>query len=109
MPTPTPNTPTRPLKYLLFLCITATLAGFLFGFDASVINGTVLALSATFGTSAATTGFAVAAVLLGSAVGAFIAGQCADRFGRKSVMTVTAVLFGLSAWGAGGASLVRRD
>jgi SP family sugar:H+ symporter-like MFS transporter len=37
-------------------------------------------------------------------VGAFIAGQCADRFGRKSVMTVTAVLFALSAWGAGGAS-----
>ncbi len=101
MPNPTPA---RPLGYLLFLSITATLAGFLFGFDASVINGTVLALAAAFGTSAANTGFAVAAVLLGSAVGAFVAGQCADRFGRKSVMTVTAILFALSAWGAGGAS-----
>jgi len=99
-----PPTPARPLAYLLFLCVTATLAGFLFGFDASVINGTVLALASAFGTSAGTTGFAVAAVLLGSAVGAFIAGQCADHFGRKKVMMLTAVLFALSAWGAGGAT-----
>jgi SP family sugar:H+ symporter-like MFS transporter len=100
MPHPSPA---RPLGYLLFLCVTATLAGFLFGFDASVINGTVLALASAFGTSSAGTGFSVAAVLLGSAVGAFIAGQCADRFGRKSVMTLTAILFSVSAWGAGGA------
>jgi MFS transporter, SP family, sugar:H+ symporter len=99
-----PGNPARPLGYLLFLCVTATLAGFLFGFDASVINGTVLALARAFGTSAATTGFSVAAVLLGSAVGAFGAGQCADHFGRKSVMTVTALLFSISALGAGAAT-----
>ncbi len=99
----TPTTSPKPLGYLLFLCVAATLAGFLFGFDASVINGTVLALAAAFGTSAAATGFAVAVVLLGSAVGAFAAGQFSDHFGRKRVMTVTAVLFGVSAWGAGAA------
>jgi fucose permease len=97
-------TPSKPLGYLLFLCVASTLAGFLFGFDASVINGTVLALAAAFGTSAGATGFAVAVVLLGSAVGAFVAGQCSDHFGRKRVMMVTAVLFGVSAWGAGGAA-----
>ena len=97
------HTPSKPFAYLLFLCLASTLAGFLFGFDASVINGTVLALAAAFGTSAAATGFAVAVVLLGSAVGAFVAGQCSDHFGRKHVMMVTAVLFGVSAWGAGGA------
>ena len=95
--------PAKPFGYLLFLCLASTLAGFLFGFDASVINGTVLALAAAFGTSAAATGFAVAVVLLGSAVGAFVAGQASDHLGRKRVMMVTAVLFGVSAWGAGGA------
>ncbi len=98
------STSSKPLGYLLFLCVASTLAGFLFGFDASVINGTVLALAAAFNTSAGATGFAVAVVLLGSAVGAFVAGQCSDHFGRKRVMMVTAVLFGISAWGAGGAA-----
>jgi SP family sugar:H+ symporter-like MFS transporter len=99
----TSTIPPKPIGYLLFLSIAATLAGFLFGFDASVVNGTVLALAAAFGTSAAATGFAVAVVLLGSAVGAFAAGQLSDHFGRRRVMMVTAVLFGVSAWGAGAA------
>jgi SP family sugar:H+ symporter-like MFS transporter len=89
--------------YLLFLTATAALAGFLFGFDASVINGTVGALAATFVTSALATGFAVASVLLGSCVGSLVAGQFTDRVGRKPVMLVTAVLFALSATGAGAA------
>ena len=72
----------RPIVYLLFVCTVATLAGFLFGFDASVINGTVAALSKEFGSSSVGTGFSVASVLIGSAVGALLAGQYADRFGR---------------------------
>lgn len=92
-----------PVGYLVFLCGTATLAGFLFGLDCSVINGTVAALAQAFGTSAATTGLAVASVLLGSAVGAFFAAQLADRFGRRAVMLVMALLFCTSAWGSGAA------
>src|ERR1700730_5390307 len=64
----------RPLAYLLFVCIVATLAGFLFGFDASVINGTVATLSKEFGSSSVGTGFSVSSVLIGSAFGALLAG-----------------------------------
>jgi len=40
-------------------------------------------------------------MLLGCAGGAFIAGNLADRFGRKKVMIVTALMFTISAWGSG--------
>ena len=95
------KTPDRPLAYLLFVCFVATLAGFLFGFDASVINGTVTALSKEFGSSSVGTGFSVSSVLIGSAFGALLAGRYADRFGRKPLMLITAVLFAIGAAGAG--------
>jgi SP family sugar:H+ symporter-like MFS transporter len=98
-----PMTPARPLAYLLFVCMIATLAGFLFGFDASVINGTVTALSKEFGSSSVGTGFSVSSVLIGSAFGALLAGKYADRFGRKPVMLLTAALFAVGAAGAGAA------
>lgn len=79
----------------------ATLAGFLFGFDAAVINGTVAALSKEFASSSVGTGLSVASVLVGSAIGAWIAGQYAEKMGRRPVMLLTAVLFTLGAAGAG--------
>jgi SP family sugar:H+ symporter-like MFS transporter len=94
----------RPLAYLLFVCMVATLAGFLFGFDASVINGTVAALSKEFGSSSVGTGFSVASVLVGSAFGALLAGRYAEKLGRKPLMLITAVLFAIGAAGAGASS-----
>jgi SP family sugar:H+ symporter-like MFS transporter len=82
----------------------ATLAGFLFGFDASVINGTVAALSKEFGSSSVGTGFSVSSVLIGSALGALLAGRFAERLGRKPLMLITAVLFAVGAAGAGASS-----
>jgi SP family sugar:H+ symporter-like MFS transporter len=83
--------------YVIALSCVAAIGGFLFGFDSGVINGTVDALSHAFGTRAATTGFAVASVLLGCAVGAFVAGTIADRYGRRPTMMLTALLFLASA------------
>ena len=68
---------------ILFLSLVAALGGFLFGFDSGVINGTVDALQTEFGSDDVGTGFNVASILLGSAVGAFFAGNVADRFGRR--------------------------
>jgi MFS transporter, SP family, sugar:H+ symporter len=91
------------LKVIL-MSFAAALGGFLFGFDSGVINGTVEALQQAFHSSAVGTGFNVAAMLLGCAVGAFFAGTLADKFGRRCVLIVTALLFILSAWGSGIAS-----
>ena len=86
---------------VIFLATTAALGGFLFGFDSGVINGTVDSLALAFNSDSATTGFNVASVLLGSMVGAFFAGTWADKYGRKPIMIVTALLFIVSAFGSG--------
>ncbi|MFC7400751.1 sugar porter family MFS transporter [Citricoccus sp. GCM10030269] len=83
------------------ICIAAALGGFLFGFDTSVINGAVDALSEEFNLGPGLTGFAVSSALIGCAVGAWFAGPLANRFGRVPVMLVAAVLFLVSALGSG--------
>jgi len=79
----------------------AAIGGFLFGFDSGVINGTVSALGNAFNSSSVATGFNVASVLLGCAVGALAAGPLADKFGRRAIMIITAIIFAISAFGSG--------
>jgi len=59
------------------------------------------ALNRAFHSSNFGSGFNVASILLGCAVGAFLAGTLADKFGRRSILIVTAVLFVWGSWGAG--------
>src|SRR5438046_7086153 len=88
---------------VIVLSSVAAIGGFLFGFDSGVINGAVDALANAFGTRAAVTGFAVASVLLGCAVGALVAGTIADVHGRRPTMLLNAVLFLASAFATGAA------
>jgi MFS transporter, SP family, sugar:H+ symporter len=90
--------------YVVALSCVAALGGFLFGFDSGVINGAVDALAKAFRTEAAGTGFAVASVLLGCAVGAFAAGRLADSFGRRPTMLLNAILFLVTAIATGAAN-----
>src|SRR5690349_176051 len=79
----------------------AALGGFLFGYDSAVINGAVSAIGEVFNVESGPLGFAVASALLGAAAGALSAGRIADRFGRLRVMQIAAILFLISALGAG--------
>jgi MFS transporter, SP family, sugar:H+ symporter len=94
----------RRSAYIIALCCVAAIGGFLFGFDSGVINGAVDALAKAFGTDAAGTGFAVASVLLGCAVGAFGAGRLADSLGRRPTMLLNAIVFLVTALATGAAS-----
>ncbi|MFA1544098.1 sugar porter family MFS transporter [Actinomadura monticuli] len=78
----------------------AALGGFLFGYDSSVINGTVDALKDQFDLSGFAVGFVVSAALLGCAVGAWFAGPIGDRIGRVKVMLLASVLFVISSLGS---------
>ena len=87
--------------FIVLISLVATIGGFLFGFDSGVINGTVEGLQKAFHADSFGTGFNVASMLLGCAVGAFFAGRMADMYGRRSVLIVAALCFIISGWGSG--------
>jgi len=87
--------------FIVLITIVATIGGFLFGFDSGVINGTVDGLRLAFHSNSVGTGFNVASMLLGCAAGAFLAGSLADKFGRRAVLIISALLFVVSGWGSG--------
>lgn len=87
--------------FVVLISVVTTIGGFLFGFDSGVINGTVDGLKSAFNSDSVATGFNVASMLLGCAVGAFFAGTLADKLGRRSILIVSAVFFTVSAWGSG--------
>ena len=92
------------MGFIALIVSVATIGGFLFGFDSGVINGTVDGLQKAFKSDSVGTGFNVASMLLGCAVGAFAAGRLADVYGRRNVLLLAAVFFTISAWGSGIAS-----
>lgn len=86
---------------VIFVCVVATIGGFLFGFDSGVINGTVEGLQLAFKSESIGTGFNVSSMLIGCAVGAFSSSWLAGKLGRRTILQLSAVLFVLSAWGSG--------
>jgi MFS transporter, SP family, sugar:H+ symporter len=86
---------------VVLVAAAAALGGFLFGYDTAVINGAVGAVRDTFAAGPFVLGLAVAAALLGSALGAWLAGPLANHLGRVRVMLVAATLFAVSALGSG--------
>jgi sugar porter (SP) family MFS transporter len=97
----TKESATESKAFIILISCVATIGGFLFGFDSGVINGTVDGLQLAFNSNSVGTGFNVASMLLGCAVGAFFAGWLADHFGRRMVLIVSAIFFLISAWGSG--------
>lgn len=87
--------------YAFLIAVTAAVGGLLFGYDTSVISGAILFVRKVFQLSSAQTELAVSIVLAGAALGAAVAGYFADRFGRKPVLIVDAVIFGVFAVGTG--------
>jgi len=111
---PSPNTPTvaggpgtallperGSLAYFTVLCFIAAIGGFLFGFDTAVISGVNPFLEKQFSLENADflKGWIVASALLGCIGGSLLAGPLGDRFGRKKVLVLSAILFGLSGIG----------
>jgi len=92
------NTPGVSLRgSLLWVTLVAATGGFLFGYDTAVINGANQYLKAHFGLNPAQEGFAGASAILGCIPGAMVAGFLSDRFGRRKVLFLCAVLFAVSA------------
>jgi sugar porter (SP) family MFS transporter len=98
--------------YLFFCALVAALGGLLFGFDTAVISGAEQALkniytpqyeslALHFGSINFWHGFLVASALIGTIIGALVAGQFADRYGRRAILRWLGIIFIVSAVGSG--------
>jgi AAHS family 4-hydroxybenzoate transporter-like MFS transporter len=65
------------------------------GFDTAAIGYVAPSLTREWGVSKLVLGNVLSASLVGLALGALIAGPCADRFGRKAVLGVSVAVFGV--------------
>lgn len=91
----------HPTPFIIAISAVAALGGLLFGFDTAVISGAIPYLQRYFHLTDYSLGWAVGAVLIGCAVGALGAGKLAERYGRRYMLLVCAILFAISGLGAG--------
>lgn len=95
-------------SYSLLITLVATLGGLLFGYDTAVISGTVSALNYYFvlprGLAEASAnsllGFAVSSALIGCIIGGAIAGFMSNKFGRRTSLLISAILFMITSVGS---------
>ncbi len=86
-------------SYLLFLSVVAAIGGFLFGYDAAVISGTISQVTVQFGLDDIQVGWFVGCALIGSIIGVLFSGKLSDLWGRKVTMLIAAVFFSVSGIG----------
>jgi sugar porter (SP) family MFS transporter len=85
--------------FLLKSTVVAALGGLLFGFDTAVIAGTTSDLASVYGLTPRRLGITVASALVGTILGAMLAGIPGDKYGRRDSLRVMAVLYFVSAVG----------
>ncbi|MET4139746.1 sugar porter family MFS transporter [Pedobacter sp. UYP1] len=90
--------------FLIAITLVATLGGLLFGFDMAVISGVLPFVKQQFSLSPAAEGWFVSSALVGCIIGVAFAGALSDRFGRKKMLMLSAILFLLSAVGTAGSA-----
>ena len=85
--------------FLYFICAVSAMGGLLFGYDWVVIGGAKPFYELYFGISESPLlqGVAMSTALVGCLIGAMVAGSAADRWGRKPLLMLAAVLFTVSA------------
>jgi MFS family permease len=86
-------------KTLLLSAIVAALGSFLFGFDTVVVSGTNDMVKSAFNLTEFMLGFTVSSLLIGTMLGSLLIGRPSDRWGRRPVLSVLAVLFVIAALG----------
>jgi sugar porter (SP) family MFS transporter len=92
MPYPSSST----LPFVLFATGVAAIGGFLFGYDTAVINGANSYLKAHLNLRPSQEGLAGASAILGCIPGSMCAGFLSDRFGRRNLLFLCALLYAAS-------------
>jgi sugar porter (SP) family MFS transporter len=86
--------------YVWLISVVAAMGGLLFGWDWVVIGGAKPFFQRYFElTTEAQIGWANSCALIGCLVGALIAGASSDKFGRKKLLVIAALLFAVTSLG----------
>lgn len=84
-------------KTITGIALTVALGGLLMGFDASVISGVIKFIEAEFELSKLELGWAVSSLTLTATLAMMVSGPLSDRYGRRTMLRIAAVLYAVSA------------
>jgi SP family arabinose:H+ symporter-like MFS transporter len=90
----------RKTFYIVQTALIVALGGFLMGFDASVISGVNKFVELEFNLTKLQLGWAVSSLTLTATTTMMIAGPLSDKYGRKRLLTIAAILYTISATGS---------
>jgi SP family galactose:H+ symporter-like MFS transporter len=80
-------------KFILWVAGLVSIGGILYGYDIGVISGALLFIRNSIPMDETQMGYIVGAVLGGGLFGTLAAGPIGDRFGRKFLIAISAVIF----------------
>lgn len=83
--------------HIVLISLIVALGGFLMGFDASVISGVIKFIEPEFGLTKIELGWAVSSLTLTATLAMLVAGPLSDRWGRKRVLFIAGIFYGVSA------------
>ncbi len=96
------NKSTFNLKYIFGISLVSALGGLLFGYDLVVIGGAKEFYELIYGLdSPSLQGWAVSSCIVGCIIGAMGVGKPSEKYGRKNLLIISALLFFISAIGSG--------
>lgn len=96
MSQPPKNTP----RFVYVAAWIVGLGGYLFAYELTVIGGAILFIKEQFALSPGMEELLVSIILLGATIGAAVGGPLADRYGRRTLLILTAIIFFLGALGS---------
>jgi SP family galactose:H+ symporter-like MFS transporter len=89
--------PARTNRVLYTIAGVAAFGGVLFGFDTGVISGAILFIKQAWHLGATGEEVVISAVLVGAILGSALSGKVADRLGRRTIIMITAGIFGIGS------------
>lgn len=96
-----PSNGVSTLQNLFIVSLTASLAGFIFGFDMVVISGADKDIQQLWNTSPWFHGFFIMSMALwGTVIGSIFGGKPTEKYGRKKILLLVGLLFTISALGS---------